>query len=165
MEKQRFTTQENLVGMRLSSDQLGGENGKTSLLKWILSHNHMSFLYSACLLGFSTQFCSLITILFDPSLLTILRYLPSPVWFPFTDWFSWALLISNQEVRKRSSFIKVRSADSGFRQDLELGFKNQAVFVMQEYYEITCIYYWAQALEQINLNYNPVSPLTVLWSW
>ena len=34
MEKQRCTTLENLLGMRLSSDQLGAENGKkTSLLK------------------------------------------------------------------------------------------------------------------------------------
>lgn len=46
MEKQRCTTQENLVGMRLSSDQLGGENGKTSLLKRILCHNHKLYILS-----------------------------------------------------------------------------------------------------------------------
>lgn len=47
----------------------------------------MSFLFSACLLGFSTLFCSFLTTLFDPSLLTRFCYLPNPVWFPFADLF------------------------------------------------------------------------------
>ena len=51
----------------------------------------MSLLFSASLLGFSTLFCSFLTILFDPSRLPRLCYLPNPVQFPFADLFSRAL--------------------------------------------------------------------------
>ena len=94
MEKQRCTTLENLLGMRLSSDQLGAENGKkTSLLKWILCHNHEVFILSlpACLLRTVLFFPNHFLWSF-PSRQTLLCTQPclTPIcWFIFSVTLAW----------------------------------------------------------------------------
>lgn len=161
MEKQRCMTQENLVGMRLSSDQPGGENGKTRLLEWILVIT-MSFLFSACLLGFSMLFCSFLTILFDSSLLTRLCYLPNPVWFSFADLCPWALWAS-QVFRKKPCIIVYRSADFGVRETWDLVLKIKLFLLCRNYVKLPVPIIKHRTWNTLTCATSPFLLLLVLW--